>query len=369
MSALFTLFALAGLAARRASVCLGLTIAALAAACGPDQPASPDTTPACDAGDCTPVPATWAVVTETLPGALFSVWGTSETDVWMAGAADPKAPAKGPTVLHWTGSAWERPVIAAPGVDLWWVNGLGDDVWFAGSKGTIVRWKRAAATAEVMQAPSKDQLWGVLPLAANNVWAVGGRPECDAGSSCGVIWHYDGKAWVTAPGLSAALRDEATWFKAWARAPNDLYVCGSGGKMLRYDGKTWTSVASGTTRTLFTVHGHGKLVVAVGGFGTGTLVEDTGSGFKDVTPKGMSQVNGVFVLPDGKAVAVGFAGEVWLRTPAGWQPDLTAPEALRDFHATWATPGGAIWAVGGNIMSAPFTEGQIAHRGAKVLAP
>src|SRR5262245_43354297 len=43
----------------------------------------------------------WSLVFNKLPGALISVWGTSENDVWTVGGD----PGDGPTVLHYDGTS------------------------------------------------------------------------------------------------------------------------------------------------------------------------------------------------------------------------------------------------------------------------
>jgi len=316
----------------------------------------------------TEVPRVWRTVFAEQPGAFFSVHGKSASDIWLAGAMHPGTPAAGPTVLHYDGKSWQKPVIAAPGVDLWWAHATQNSVWFAGSKGTIVRHQRAAASWQVQQAPSTDHLFGIFAFSDQDVWAVGGPADCKKGAPCGVIWHFDGAAWGPAPLLAAELRGKATWFKVWGRNPSNMFVVGSEGHLLHFDGKTWTERPSGTTRTLFTVHGNQHLVVAVGGFGTGTLVEDTGKGFVDVTPKNLPQMNGVYVPEVGVPVAVGLNGEIWQRTAAGWQRDTSASDEWRDHHAVFVDPAGDTWAVGGQVFVPPFTEGQLVHRSAKAVA-
>ena len=63
-----------------AALAVGLSLGA----CSPSHATPPDDAgaDAADAADATPAPAEWTPVLEHLDGALLSVWGTSERDVW-----------------------------------------------------------------------------------------------------------------------------------------------------------------------------------------------------------------------------------------------------------------------------------------------
>ena len=322
---------------------------------------------------CSPEPAatpkTWSVVMENLPGALLSVWGTSSKDVWTVGGGDPKHPETGPQVLHWDGKAWTMLKTGVPGNLAWVTHGATDDeLWMVGFDGLILRYLRS--TNKFVQLPSntKQWLWGVAVPDATDGWAVGGAPGC-VGDTGGVVLHWDGTAWGATPGLDTTLQNStACWFKVFARAKNDVWIVGTGGHILHYDGTTWKAMDSGQSSkaTLLTVSGNANLVIAVGGMGEGSIVENSGNGFVEKIPTGLQQLNGVFVEANGDAVAVGGAGmgTVWQRKGGTWTQMSGTPEISQDFHGTWVDPDGGIWAVGGNLMTVPQTGGILAHFGA-----
>ena len=70
-------------------------------ACG-DEPGPPGT----GGGGAGGMAPTWTLVHDKLPGALLSVWGTSESDVWTVGG--DARDGTGPLVLHYDGTAWSR---------------------------------------------------------------------------------------------------------------------------------------------------------------------------------------------------------------------------------------------------------------------
>lgn len=305
---------------------------------------------------------------DTMDNALFGVWGTGPNDVWTVGATAKGKPEFGPEVLHFDGKVWKRFKTGAKG-ELWWVTGLpSGSMWMAGSGGTIVR--RTGAQFEVIQAPDTTQLFGIWASSESDAYAVGGPPACLPGAPCGVIWHWDGKTWGPAPGLTAAQRNLTTWFKVWGRSANDVWVVGGAGKILHWDGKIWTEVPSGTTDHIFTIHGNDKLLVAVGGMGSGVLLENTGSGFHPAKIQGdLPGLNGVWVSADGRAVAVGASGTVWRRCGDTWLMDgANILEGLDTFHGVWQAAAGDVFAVGGGVMAPPFRGGQIAHFGSPTHA-
>src|SRR5690606_8649055 len=82
--------------------------------------------------------ASWQLVFQELQGALISVAGTSENDVWLAGS-DPQD-GRGALVLHYDGVEFERLELGVE-VDLWWVHAFERDlVFFGGADGTIVKY-------------------------------------------------------------------------------------------------------------------------------------------------------------------------------------------------------------------------------------
>lgn len=316
--------------------------------------------------------AGWEVLQdiESLSGALFSVSGTSPSDVWAVGATAKGFADFGPLVLHYDGKAWKRFKSGAKG-ELWWVTPgkAAGTWWMAGSLGQVVR-RNPDATFTVMAMPKDTQLFGIWAVSDSDVYAVGGVGTCgNNGGLCGVIWHYDGNQWAAASGMSDAQRNASSWFKVWGHG-GELWVVGSEGKILHQSGGQWQEQASGVTDQIFTVSGNASLRVAVGGLTTGVLIEDSGSGWQVAKITGNPKaLRGVSVPADGRAVAVGVNGEVWRRCDGTWIRDAAGElEALDDFHAAWKDAGGDVYAVGGSIVAPPFDGGQLAHYGVKTGA-
>ena len=312
---------------------------------------------ACDGVSTTPDagPAQeWSVVHVGLDEGLTSVWGRSSTDVYAVGsdAGD------GPMVIHFDGERWTRLATGASG-DLWWVNGPsgedatdGDPIFMGGVGGLILRYDGASFTT--MTTPGTGTVYGIWAAAPDDVWAVGG-----VGAGNGFAWRYDGSAWtsVDLPDLGGH-----GLFKVWGNASDDVWMVGAAGTMLHWDGSTVERVQAGTTRTLFTIHVDGDRAAAVGGSGTAALVERERGVFVDHSPTFVSQLFGVW-LTDASGFAVGLNGTIRRQTPDGWVEDVAELSFIPALHAVWADDAGGVWAVGGQVIAEPLSDGVIIHRG------
>jgi hypothetical protein len=303
------------------------------------------------------------MVLEGLPAALLSVSGTSATDVYAVGA-DPDD-GEGPLVLRYDGTRWRRLRTGAAG-DVWWISTVPIDgaFYLVGAGGLVLRHVPGSEVFDRQATPDDTLLYGIWGGAADDLWAVGGDPgNPDEG---GVIWHFDGDAWSSVDLSALSPGGIPTLFKVWGRAADDVYAVGARGRIVRYDGTRWANVASNSVRPLFTVHGNESLVVATGGFLDGVILERFGQEFVDQAPAGTVQMNGVFVTPDGSAVAVGREGAVSVRTEAGWS-GAPGADTILDFHAAWVDSEGGIWAVGGDL-TVDLANGILAYGGERAIS-
>lgn len=311
--------------------------------------------PACDA----PGPG-WQVVARHLPGGLLSVWGTADRDVYVVGA--DAGDGRGPAVLHFDGAAWTRLSTGQAG-NLWWVFGFAEGpVFMGGEGGAILRYQGGAFTR--MPTPGGETVFGIWGASADDVWAVGGA---SGGASGAFAWRLRGDAWIAAPGFPAALAEGDTIWKMYGRGADDAWMVGTRGKAVRWDGASLTVVDTGLGESLFTVHADERRFVAVGGFGTGAILEHEGSGWRDASPPGGPPFNGVDLSPDGD-LAVGQDGAVYRRGGGGWTAidlDIHLDETL---HSVWIDPTGGVWCAGGQVLTRPIVDGILLHRGAPIPA-
>ena len=305
---------------------------------------------ACSDDDGGDTPAEWQAVHEDLDGALLSVWGSAEDDVWTVGgdAGD------GPMVMHWDGSAWQTLDAGSAG-DLWWVFGFsGGPVYMGGAGGRVLTYQDGGF--DVMETPAATPVvFGIWGCSADDVWAVGGNFGGGAG---GFAWHLEGGEWVSHPLPDGEVRP--VW-KAFGKSCDDVRFIGEGGLSFSWDGSGFTPEATGVGESLFTNTLDGDRYIAVGGI-SGIVLEDEGGGWEDVSPGGAPGFNGVCAR-DGEAYAVGQFGAVYRRdADDGWVEDATPP-TQETLHACWVDPSGGLWAVGGQVLAAPLIRGVMVYRG------
>ncbi len=319
----------------------GALLALVCAGCPADEPAH----------------AVWEKTFERLDGALLSVWGTAADDVIAVGS-DPGA---GPMVLHYDGEGWSKLATGASG-DLWWVTIHGDHAWMCGDAGMILRLDRTTGAFESFPPVTTERLYGIYAFADDDVWAVGGNPE----SQSAVVLRFDGSAWSPVM-LGAEVTDALVFFKVFGNAPDDVWIVGLGGSAIHFDGNTYERVEVPLGRPLFTVHGNGDEILAVGGVESGHIVHAEGKSLHDDTPSGVvPQFNGVWLEPGGDAVAAGIGGAVWKRSAGEWAELDAPPKLLADLHSTYVDPDGGVWAVGGFILTEPLHDGVLMHYGPSI---
>jgi hypothetical protein len=289
----------------------------------------------------------WRVVLDDLDGALLSVWGPSERDVWAVGGSLGNG--GDALVMRFDGSVWRRPSVS-PGKteSFWWVHGTSaSDVWLVGERGRITHWDGATFTD--VASGTDATLFGVWAAAPDDAWAVGGTPDQPSATN-DVILHWDGSSWK--PELVPEPKKLA-FFKVWGSSKDDLYVVGEAGVIWHRATGVWTREGEGiATGRLTTVAGcSASEVYAVGGR---DILISNGSTWTraPVDPlKVVNDLNGVS-CNGGRVVVVG-GGSLKLRLVDGvWESDFgSAP--FPDLHGAWADPSGAFWGVGGQFVAAP----------------
>jgi len=222
-------------------------------------------------------PQPWQIVARDLPVALFSVWGASERDVFAVGA--DAGDGRGPLVEHFDGAAWSRLATGQIG-NLWWVFGFpGGAVYMGGEGGTILRYQGGSFTK--MTTPGIGTVFGIWGGAPSDLWAVGGNA---GGSNGAFAWRLQGDTWIEAPGFPAALAMTDAIWKVHGRSTSDVWMVGTNGVALQWNGSSLTRGTTGVGESLFTVHADQDGYVAVGGFATGRILENTGTGWHDNSP-------------------------------------------------------------------------------------
>jgi hypothetical protein len=298
-------------------------------------------------------------VHEGLEGALLSVWGTGERDVWAVGA--DARDGLGPLVLHFDGVDWERMETGESAGTLWWVFGFdAGPVFMGGEGGVVLRYDNERF--ERMDTPGGDTVFGIWGPAADDVWAVGGASE----STGGFVWHFDGESWAPEPSLGEDVAVGAAVWKVHGRSSTDAWFVGSNGVSLNWDGKELQPGDTGVGSSLFTVHSNPERYVAVGGLVSGFIVEHDGK-WRNTTPEPAPAGLAGVALDDAEGgIAVGAYGAILERSTQGWREVDAGFSLDENLHGVWLDDVDGVWAVGGQTLSEPLTDGVLIHRGKEI---
>jgi hypothetical protein len=316
-------------------------------------------------------PREWQLLASELPTALLSVSGRSPADVYAVGADK----GHGPLVLHFDGAKWTEVRTGTRG-DLWWVQTFADgSALMAGAGATVLRVSGTRFECVPTPGDEKQTVYGVWGKSADDFYAVG-----SAEGKNGFVWH------ATGPGRT--LRNEPLpadlppvagggvpgFFKVFGTG-DDVWIVGAGGTILhRHGGAPFAVVRTTTKETLFTVHGAGDRLLAVGGSGNGVLLASGGGGsandaFRDQSPQAAGLLQGVFASDAGDW-ASGERGSVYSRAPGAAafgavDHGLELP-AASSLHSIWVDSAGGVWSAGGNVLTTSLDNGMLVHYGPHV---
>jgi IPT/TIG domain len=145
-------------------------------------------------------------------------------------------------IYYCNGSSWS--FSAATPSPLYGVAALSSsDAWAVGGNGTLINlyhyngsWSQYATTVT-------GTMLDIYAVAPDNIWACGTDSIGHA-----VLFHYDGSGWT-----SHVVEGCSLLWSIDARAADDIWAAGAGGKMIHYDGATWADASGITTREIAAV--------------------------------------------------------------------------------------------------------------------
>ena len=264
---------------------------------------------------------------------LRAMWGTPDgADVFSVGDHG--------TILHLSGagpktdSSWVTEGVGLTTDALYSLSGTSaTDVWAAGANGTTVH-RGADGSWTLVDTMKMSRVDGLFALSTGSVWAAGRTDSTDA-----VVLHWDGTTWsnVTLPTGTADLR------AIWADSDSNVWAVGHASTVLHSDGtgfRTQTITATQDFSAIF--GGGGNLFLA----GLGGLVLD--GDLKTIEPTNVTDdLFGVWVSPTGlDAYAVGDNGRIAAYHNGGW---TNQPSGTRSpLRGVWGSALGDLYAIGGD---------------------
>ncbi len=227
----------------------------------------------------------WSGITSGVYVNFTAVAAVSATEAW--------ATANNGDTFHLDGSMFTNPLKAEKLTD-WSLNAIwartADDVWAVGHAGTFLRWNGKKWIA--FDAGTTFLQRSISGTAANEIWALGD----DA-------MRFDGTSWVVTVGGTGGGN------AIFAAPGGDVWVVGEAGKILRRvpGSGTWAPVASNTTESLTCIHGSAADDIWVGGT-KGTLLHWNGIAFGPVPSKTTRNLLSVWSHSKNEAWAAGERG-------------------------------------------------------------
>jgi hypothetical protein len=265
---------------------------------------------------------------------LRAAWGASASDLWAVGN---RGWSSDPALLHYDGKLWSEraPDASLSAVGAIWGSSA-TDIWAVGSTdddGVILHWNGTSWSRETP--PGNRQLSAIWGASATDVWAGGD----------GVMLHNDGHGWseVTLPGGVGSIMG------LWGSSATDVW--GVGDKVIHFDGVAWSlssmEVPGWTLRAISGCAANDVWTVGSSAESTSVVFHFDGNAWSvaHVVPIGLQSGwlqsilcrarNDVWAVSD-IGLVLHFDGSAWSSQDTGTTNPLSA---------IWAGPDG-VWAFG-----------------------
>jgi hypothetical protein len=201
----------------------------------------------------------WSIIPSPSPGSaglntLYAVDANSANDVWAVGSYANIGGFFQTLALHWDGTSWgviPSPNVAGANNELYGVVALGpNNVWAVGYWGhssfgfstLIERWDGSGWSIVTSPNPSGDNfLSAVSATGANDVWAVGRSRNPLTLMTTTLIEHWNGNSWSQVQGFG--VEPESAGYGVAAVSPGDAWGVGDGGGLAligRWNGSSWS---------------------------------------------------------------------------------------------------------------------------------
>ena len=257
-------------------------------------------------------------------GFMRAVWASAANDVWVVGE---RTVLNNGTLLHWNGAAWTQTDVIGVNLHCIWGSGP-NDIWVGGDFQGMLH--KTTAWAPVDQ-KFNSQVWAVSGTGPKDAWVTGRD---------GQMVYWDGVSWTlrSAP-VTYYMRSLVSV------GPSDVWALGEGGAIEHWDGTLWSDATRGI-EVGFWADIHGRSADDIWAVGQGGISAHwDGTRWAKVDTGAKVDLNGVRVLMDGSAWAVGRSGTI-MHLQAGVWSGPVAGGTANTLLKIWAASPTAIWAVG-----------------------
>jgi hypothetical protein len=271
------------------------------------------------------------------------LFGTAPDDVYDVESGE---------LWHFDGDDWTRLFTSADTDRTAQYDGTSyreGEAWTGGQLGRLFR--VTGGVVEPTTAPIPD----LLRQSLTSVWSDGERVYAVGPALLELDETGDTDVWRELPGAGTSFYPQAIW----GSAPDDIWLVGSGERIYHFDGSEVVEIPNDAPAgTSFSdIHGSGPDDVwAVGTNGKAKHYD--GMSWVEVTTASVSDIDDVWVAPDGNAWAVGENGIVMRYTPGeGWDDELDVTVSTVQWKAVTGTSSSDVWIAGYHNEMAHF-DGQ-----------
>jgi hypothetical protein len=157
---------------------------------------------------------------------LYGVWGYYSDPTTYAYAVGASG-----TILYYNGTTWGSKTSGTTNTlySVW--GSSATNVFAVGASGIILHSTSGTDWSE-LNSGTADTLYGVWGNSGSDVFAVG---------ACGTVVHYDGTSWSS---MSSGTTDDLRG--VWGNSGSDVFAVGACGTVVHYDGTSWSSMESPT---------------------------------------------------------------------------------------------------------------------------
>ncbi len=275
---------------------------------------------------CTSGQGMFCTQTPLLTGILKRIHGTSDSDLWAISSN---------RIARYNGTYWNPITSCAAStgfVDVFSVSP--SEIWFIESR-RVYRLLSQTISEIPITLPTGAQLRAIRG-ASGKIFVVGTN---------GVAMKWDGTKWTDiSPGVTTALNS------VWGPDEQNIWVVGDAGTVRYSNGTSWTSINTGVTSNLQSVFGSSTSTVVAAGSG-GTLLSLTAASSTIVTSGTANTLSAGSLAGDGSGFVVGT--NIVLRRTAGpgGTYSIYAPTdkiSQRPNHDVRTLSTTSSWAVGGS---------------------
>jgi hypothetical protein len=277
----------------------------------------------------------WSQMTSGTTATLWGVWGTSATDVFIAGDSG---------ILHFDGNSWTQVAGVTASLRAVWGT-ASNNVYSSGWQETLLHFDGSSWKSVELCASQP----GIICLKADLLNGLGGSSATNVFTAASTnIHHFNGQSWTLSP-----LDDDVRFRSIYGFAGIDdshVYAIGEGGGVLRWNGASWSESRHGSRTLRGVAAAPDGRVYAVGD--GGTFLRLDGSTWSEATSPMRGFLSSISVAADGsifvgaselnqsgtssETVVWRLAGGIWSRT--------TIPPAFGS-RAVWAASANDAYSV------------------------